>query len=264
MPLALHGTGATRQPFSKVLYFFVMKGDTEVILFISFFICGVLFANFIEERAAAYLLNLMIAPVATLAAAYFGAGYAFRLQSMKEASTAVTTNLKHGNGTIFRLLTLQNKLLNYQAQALDPVREKDAIFLRLKPSAPMSKDEFDLDLDGLSFLFGHEPNLIGELHVCISKYQAAIDAINSRSDIHFNRIQPALSAAGFEQGRNISLPDIKAAVGEMNFVILQDATDQLIEIVDDSTLFIGNTIDKLSAALSELFAGREVLSRVKI
>ena len=237
-----------------------MKGDTEVALFILFFLSGFAVAHMIDSLELVGWLEVIVTSVTTLFAAFLGAWYAFRLQNKKEAEVLIRNDLKVGNGTIFRLLNLQNRLLNYHAQVLNPVRDHDALFFRLQPSAPMARDEFTPDIDGLSFLFQKEPNLIGEVHTAISKYAASIDAINIRSTLHID-VQRKIEEAGFQQGDDRTWDDLRKIAGERDFHTLQQLTDQLVEIVDSSVVYLGETVDKLSYAITEIHPGRLVLCR---
>lgn len=56
-------------------------------------------------------------------------------------------------------------------------------------------------------------NLIGEISVETAKYNATITAINDRSMIHLNQIQPTLDAGGLKSGENYSQKDFEDILG---------------------------------------------------
>jgi len=226
---------------------------------IIFFFMGFLIAEFGLTKNIDHLVDLLIIPGATLAAAFGGARYAFHLHETKERLAYDRANVKAANGTILRLLFLRNRLSNYQMQVIDPVRDQDVPFLRIQPTQEMPRQAFDLDVESLSFLFEEDTNWLGEIHICISKFQASIDAINLRSKVHWDEIQPRLEDAGLGQGGTMAITDIRKTLGEKNYASILGLTTQAIELVDNSITFVDTTIRKLSRQVKLIYPTWKVL-----
>jgi hypothetical protein len=202
--------------------------------------------------------------LATLLAAYFGAKYAFDLQSAKDREITKQRNIGNGNVAIFNILRMINNLLNYQRQIIDPVRDKQSAFLEMSPTLPSEKDALSINVESLSFLFVvTEPNILGELSVGESKYQRTLEAIVERSRIHREEVQPTLEEAGIVQGGDYTFKQIELALGNRLFTTLQESTNQIIEHVDGTILSLQGVATKLSEALLRIYPN-ETIIRISI
>jgi hypothetical protein len=208
-----------------------------------------------------YLFSNYIPAVVTLLAAFYGAKFAFDFQRRKEEDEQKAKKIVSGNLAIFKLITMINSLLSYQRQIIEPVRGKPTTFLEMSPTLQQIKDHVSIDLDSLTFLFStDDQNLIGELSVEEARYEAAIAAINERSRVHRNELQPTLDASGIQNGGTYYQADIQNALGERLFHTIVQSTEQVISHVDSTILSLKEVADKLSMALKKQFPNERIIS----
>lgn len=238
-----------------------MKHINKAIPLGTAFILGAGAGWIVKGSLVSFLFTYYVPAIVTLLAAYYGAKYAFEFQREKEQQVIDKKNMVSGNLAIFKLVTMINSLLSYQRQIINPVRNKPTAFLEMSPTLPQSKDNISIDIDSLSFLLGmDEQNLVGELSVEEARYDAAISAINERSRLHRNEIQPALEAANIKNGGSYSLDEINSALGERMFQTLQLSTRQVILQVDTTIVSLKTMSDKLTKALRDQFPNERIIS----
>lgn len=217
---------------------------------------GVIFVG----QSLARALELLLPAITTLFAAYFGTSYAFELNAKQLEQESTDQKVLQGNKALFTLVRIFNQLLVFQRDFIEPHRRDPAAFINMPPTLTLDREEIVLDFDGLSFLLEFEdPNLLGELAVGVSKYTAGIDAINSRSNMHRDVLQPKLHAAGVREGMDIRIADIRRVLGELDFVVIEMATNQVIEHVDETINYLRDTAAKLTAALRNKYPRRKIL-----
>jgi len=155
---------------------------------------------------------------------------------------------------------LINDLLSYKHQVIDPVRGKPSAFLEMPPTVLLPKDDININLNSIySILNIEEINLLGEISIGISKYSKAIDAINDRSRIHINELQPTLERAGVVQGGDYFPEQIETVLGNRLFVTIQQATQQVVDHVDNTLLTLQKVGNDLTSLLKKQFPGEKIL-----
>jgi hypothetical protein len=198
--------------------------------------------------------------LATLIAAFYGAKYAFQFQNKKEDAKNRENNLLNGNLAIYNLMRMANTLFVYRKQFIEPVREKSTAFLEMPPSLELLEDDIKFSMDNLFFLLqSDEINFIGELAVEKSRFQRALDAINERSRIHRLEVQPALEKAGVVQGGDYTFQQIESILGDRLNHTIRQATDQVINSVDETIISLNAAADKLSKILKAIFPGERII-----
>jgi len=207
------------------------------------------------------LAQAIVPGLVTLAAAFYGAKYAFDLQTAKSLREAEIAQVAAGNKAIFALIRKCNKLQNFEQQFLKQFRDDPTAFLQMPPLLELMKDDIAVDLDSLSFLLETKHrNLLGEISVGIAKYQSAIDAINARSRLHLAEAQPAIERAKIIEGGEYTLQQIVAALGPRLYATLTQATNQVFDHTARTLVFLEDVSKKLTAALKETFPERSIIS----
>ena len=205
------------------------------------------------------LLQPTLSALATLAAAFLGARYAFRLQGRAQARRTVEDRVAAGNRAIF-VLTRLNTLKTFQTQIIDPVRDDPGAFLNMRASLPFSYDSLTVDFDSLSFLLEtNHRQVLGELFIEEQCFRSAIQAINERSRIHLNICQPLLERAGVVEGGEYTAEQIQAALGHRLALQLRRATDAVVQHIDktvESSLAMG---EKLYTVQKSLFPKHSII-----
>lgn len=224
------------------------------------FILGVGAGWVIQGRHWDVFLTSYIPALATLLAAFYGAKYAFQFQKDKEVEDIKRRNLVNANIAIHALSRMANKLFIYQRDFINPVRTSPAIFIELRPSLILEKDLIRLNVDALYFLLETEHrNLLGEVIIEEDRYRSAIDAINARSHIHQNEVQPILEKMGFVQGSTYTFNQIEQFLGSRLYTTIQQTTQQLIEHVDSTLASLQKVGDKLTIDIKSLYPNQTVI-----
>ena len=225
------------------------------------FIFGVGAGWIAQGRHWDVLLTSYVPALATLVAAFYGAKYAFQFQREKEREDSKKRNVVNGNSAIFSMMRMASNLRNYQKQVIEPVRNNQTCFLTMQPTLPLAKDDIKINIEILYFLLEtNDRNLLGELVTEEVRYQSALDAINERSRLHRQEIQPLLERAGIVQGGNYSFAQIENALGNRLYITIQDATEQVIYHVDSTVISLKQISDKLTATLQKQYPNETIIS----
>lgn len=225
------------------------------------FIFGVGAGWILQGRHWDVLLTSYVPALATLVAAFYGAKYAFQFQREKEIKDIKRRNVVNGNSAIFSMARMASNLRNYQKQIIEPMRKSKTRFLEMPPTLDLVKDDINLNIESLYFLLETDDrNLLGELVTEEARYQSALDAINERSRIHRQEIQPLLERTDVVQGGNDSLNQIKQVLGNRIYTTIQDATEQVIEHVDSTIVSLKQVADKLNACLKKQYRNETIIN----
>lgn len=228
------------------------------------FVLGVSVGTHLEADLSPLLEQALVPGLVTLAAAFFGAKYAFDLQAAKALRETESAQIAAGNKAIFALVRKYNQLLNFKHQFLERFRDDPTAFLQMPPLLELMKDDILVDFDSLSYLLETDQrNLLGELSVGVEKHQSAIGAINARSRLHITEAQPALEKAEIVEGGKYTFQQMETALGQRLHTTLRQATDQVFEHTTGTLLFLENVTRKLTAALREQFPGRSIIAMGK-
>lgn len=196
----------------------------------------------------------MVTGIATIAAAYFGAKYAFEKNAEKECENVRNQNRVNGNIALFNLTRMFEILEAFQSQFINPKRNDKYPFLSIRDTLP--RETMKLNLEILYFLLETDvPNLLGETAITEEWYVEAIKHINERSRIHREEYQPLLEI--LQKVRSYKGPldenQIKENVGAYIFDRLKVATELMIKDVDDAIPRIINNAEQLSKCLKMQF-----------
>lgn len=193
------------------------------------------------------LFTSYVPALATLVAAFYGAKYAFEFQRKKEEEDKKKKDLVSANIANFNLMRMANSLLVFRKQAIDPFRDKPTAFLEIPAFLHTVGEDIKINPESLYFLLEtKERNLLAEIIVEERKYITTVHAINERSTLHRNEIQPLLENAGVKQGGVYSLEQLEQALGERMFITINMATEQVVTHVDETISSIQAVSKKLA------------------
>lgn len=206
------------------------------------------------------LFTSYVPALATLVAAFYGAKYAFDFQRKKEESDKKKKDLVSANIASFNLMRMANSLLVFRKQAIDPFRGKPTAFLEIPAFLHTVGEDIHINAESLYFLLEtEERNLLAEIIVEERKYVTTIHAINERSTLHRNEIQPLLETAGVKQGGTYSLEQLEQALGERMFITINMATDQVVTHVDETISSIQAVSKKLADCIKTIHPDEYVI-----
>jgi hypothetical protein len=116
----------------------------NIIIAVSFFYLGFFFFAWIFSYHD--VLVSIIQSLAILAAAFFGAWFAFLLESKSKKAEEINKQVSACNRAIFILLQRINKLRLYQREYIDPYRSEKDIFAWISASRDFEKDNTFFDI----------------------------------------------------------------------------------------------------------------------
>ena len=237
-----------------------MKGDTEVILMIIFFFCGAVFAVYAEELSILPFVNTIIAPLATLLAAFFGAKFAFQLQTEKQEKDRIYDEVKYGNKAIFEIIRTYNKFVSIRNQFIDPQRNNPLRHYFILPITGVDAHVTNIDFDSLAFLINtKDPDILNKLSAFQQEANSTIEVINQRSKMHFDVIQHAVEIAEKTHGSRLSEQQIDAEVGNRYKTVIKSSTDIMVECVDSVIALSEEHVKNLSELLKSTYKGHTII-----
>ena len=194
----------------------------------------------IVQVAIAFLTTL-----ATLAAAYFGAKFAFDFQNRKNSENELNATVKAANMAIFALMRSHHELTAIKKQYIDPnVDDEDRHFSILPSSSPVP--HLDLAFNDLSFLLSSKrPNVLNELALTQSEINATIDVVNARSRFHLTEFQPLLELHHQRLRKVSDLAEMEGVLGIRATHTLRTATDSMVHNVGAALQILSNDADEL-------------------
>lgn len=205
-------------------------------------------------------IEILVASLATLAAAFFGAKYAFQLQNDKSKRDSDARDVRAANNVIFELARTYNKFTAIKKQFIDEHRDKAARHLLIMPIAGMSWQPPNFDYDSISFLFtSSDPNLLGTLSLVEQEITSTLDVMKQRSSIHVVDLQPAVERLSQRVGGQVSLAQIDAELGPRMAATLQMVTTFMVEGVDNVLAGCKEHIDLLKAETQKIYPGHKVI-----
>jgi hypothetical protein len=237
---------------------FYSKHERNITIVLITFISGVILGLLtnIEKDP----LELIIPALTTLVAAFLGAYFAFRFQNNREEEKKHQNNVEAANRALFNLSRIINELEVIKKQVIDPVRDRPDRYLAMQPFLIPNYDDMKFNIDSLTFLLeSKSPNILGEILVEETNFHQVINSLNNRSELHRYQVQPILEAAGVRVGGQYLAADIERALGQRIFIQIQNATDNLIEHVDETLVSSQKIMDKLVSNLKRIYPKSEFL-----
>ncbi|ARZ74635.1 hypothetical protein CCR98_10760 [Stenotrophomonas sp. WZN-1] len=203
-----------------------------------------------------------LSAVATLAASFFGASFAFRYQQKEKDRERREKEIAQAGAALQCLFRMTNIVGGYKTSFVDPVREMGdmaAINLAASLSEDVSRERFDMA--SLSFLSGlEEQQLVADLWLEERRFRNLMQAIDRRSKLHLEQFQPKAEAHGLHSRGQLSLDEIRKLLGPMIVNELQRTTKFIIKDVDDTLESLDQVKTRFREVLSLRFPGQKFLN----
>lgn len=221
------------------------------------FILIILIANTVTPTIK---LSDAVTAASTLLAAFLGAWLAYRLQDNVRERNERNTNVSAANKALFTVFQQVNSLRLFQMDFIDPYRGNPAIFISMSPIMQEDHKEIRYDFDSLNFLLNTKhKQIVLDLFIEQQRFEAAIKAINYRSDLHLQQVQPALALAGIKENVDYPAEAFAKALGPLLFKTLQRQTEQVVYHVDRTVKSLEEVKRKMRTIFQELFTGKNFL-----
>lgn len=238
-----------------------MKGDTEVLMMVAFFFGGVAFNAYISDETVSQILTLLVAPAATLVAAYAGSRSAFALQHELARTTEERRRRTALNLAIFEISRVYDTFLNFESRFISPYRDDPDSYWKIKPSVGLNVDPARFTFPDLAFIFDSvNPNLLGKLSMLQRNTASTLAIILDRSQHVVEYLQPALARALHVGGDNLSSKLIDFELGALQGARLEETTRLMIKGIDDICEKCPKLIEELIDAGKELLPGMQFLA----
>lgn len=201
----------------------------------------------------------VVTTLATLAAAYYGAKFAFDFQNRKSSENEVNATVKAANMAVFALMRSHHELTAVKKQYIDPsINDEDRHFSILPSSSVVP--HLDIAFNELSFLLlSHNPNLLNELALTQSEINATIDVVNARSRFHITEFQPLLDLYHQRLSQVSNLAEMEEIVGVRATHTLRSATDSMINNVGAALEMLANQADQLHEITKSMYPAHGVV-----
>jgi len=204
-------------------------------------------------------LGTLALAIATLITVYYS-WKAERVRQEEMASQVANTNVTAANRTIFLLTRTLNVYKNIQDQLINPFRGSHGRHLEIRPLVA-ALEPIQIDFDALSFLFDSDDrDVLQELDIIQRQIASTVQVIDDRNDLHKNHVQPIIEKAGIPIRTLVDGATVESALGERITHTLVQATNYLIEGVDDIVVSCERAIDQLYKATKKLYPARRVIS----
>lgn len=206
-------------------------------------------------------IELLVTGVVTLGTSFIGAYLAFLFNKLQQAKAVEEKQVEMCNAAMVVLARQYSLLRNFYDQHLrenetSPGRHlKNLALLELRPSHSR------VDIPSLTFLLSTDAtSLVMEFSVLDAKFQACIDEINMRSQVHREQYQPALARVVKTTGEQMLKGDlVEKEIGELITMTLRRSTDSIYELVTDAMRNLEAAGPALQAKLKEVFPGRTIV-----
>jgi hypothetical protein len=203
--------------------------------------------------------------IATLLAAFFGAWFAYRLQDKVKVRDERAYNISVANRALFTLFQQINILEPIQWQVIDPVRNHPMKFIAMQPVLPLQHEDFQFDFASLGFLLNSShKQIMLDLFIEQRRFFEAIKAINYRSELHHDQVQPKMERAEIQEGVDYPAEALAAklteALGPRLIKSLQRATDEVIYNVDRTVDSLDEIKGKMIMTFKELYPEGDFLN----
>ncbi|MFZ2629759.1 MAG: hypothetical protein WAX67_12880 [Rugosibacter sp.] len=246
----------------------MVKVNTKIVLLVifaaaCFSVAGFSAGRIVESASAASFLDYFFTPLTTLAAAFGGSWYAFRLHEDNTKKEAVEKDVKAANNAIFELARWYNKFHAFKNQFILEHASNPFRHLYILPAAGMSFGCPKFDYDSLSFIFkSKNPNLLGTLSLVEQEITSTLDVIQQRSKLHVEVLQPAVEEVGKKLGSAFPPSELEKELGARQSQVIKMLTDYMVSGIDDSLAGIREHIDLIKAETTTLYPSHLVVGMI--
>ena len=207
------------------------------------------------------VLRVAVPAAATLLAAFFGAWFAYRLQDKANVREEQASNINAANRALFTVFQQVNSLKVFQYDMIDPVRNHPMKFIAMQPVLREQHEDLQFDFSKLGFLLNTKhKQIVLDLFIEQQRFREAIKAINYRSALHIQQLQPALERAGIQEGVDYPIEALAKTLDPLLYKLLQRATEQVVYHVDRTVGSLNEVKGKMIKAFKELYPEGDFLN----
>jgi len=205
-------------------------------------------------------IDTIVAGVVTLAAAFAGSWSAFKLEDRARQRASTRDRIAAINRAQFVLIQQWNTLANLKSQMIDPQRANPVRFIAMRPCPPCGATTPRQEVGELSFLLETDDREIPFLLMLEqSRFDTCAWAVNDRSRLHIDELQPKLREAGIGEGSSWTMAELEQRLGEDLVRRLQRATDAVVEQVDLTVASTADLVHRFRGAMKARYRDERII-----
>jgi hypothetical protein len=238
---------------------FPSENEKTITVAIIALVLGLLIGLFVSvgEKYVAKALSAFV----TLGAAFIGATVAFLLENKSRKRKERSSHLKAANSLLYMLYERLNCLKIFQKDHIDPHRDAPGKMVEIRPTPNFRSPNTDISVNNIAFIFNTKyKDVMFKIHVVEEVFSESINLITLRNDIHINYYQRAIEASGHQSGAPLTDLDVEAAMGPMNYALLDQSTENVIYMVDRYVREGNELRVELIRVFSDLFSKEEIFT----
>jgi hypothetical protein len=199
------------------------------------------------------LYIMLIQAIATLAATFFGAWFAYKFQNKHERDKEVNNQKAALNRALFTLLRQYNSLSDLIKHDLEPLKDDDSRIFKLKSWSTPAYADLTFDVNSLTFLIDKkEPHILFELLILQERFEQTMASIKTRSEYKIKEIQPLIEKNGITD-KILYYEDVERIIGKEKMEGLVLATDQVYSHVYETHQNAKSMLDKFHTFAKKIY-----------
>ncbi|MBT3011225.1 MAG: hypothetical protein KME41_05805 [Candidatus Thiodiazotropha sp. (ex Lucina pensylvanica)] len=237
-----------------------MKTDLCFVLTVVIFFFGVLIGTTFFTGYLGIAPEAFFPALATLFAAFLGAGLAFYLQDRKEKEKETDAHVTLVNEVIAALIDNTNLLELIQRNYINPHRDKphNCIFIESPPFEV--KPYSELNVSNLHFLWGKgSAQVTYMLTQHRFNYLLTLNIINMRSKFYIEAVHPIRHSYANQKISKIEIDKVIKKLGSANYQKLSVLTEDMIQFVDNTIQAHLDYIEELHNEIKKYYPHKSVL-----
>lgn len=174
--------------------------------------------------------------MATLVGAFLGAMLAFVFQILFHHRQERKAALMSAHRMLFCLLQQMNTIMLVQKDFVGPHLNEPGRFISIPAihEFDLEKNAFDFSTFGFMLETTKSRMIMYDLYLAQESYVEALRALNERSRLHREEVQPRLASSGIQNGATVTNEDIQRALGPLVFPSIVNTTEQVIDILKNA------------------------------
>ena len=196
---------------------------------------------------------------ATLIGAFLGAMLAFLFQLLLHSKQEQKAALMSAHRMLFCLLQQMNTIMLIQKDFVFPHLSDPGRFISIPAihELDFEKNAYDFSMFGFMLKTNKSRMIMYDLYLAQESYIEALRALNERSRLHREEVQPRLASAGIGNGSTVTHDDVRQALGPFVFPSIVATTDQAIDALKSAFSKLAKSKQDFRAYVVERFKTKD-------
>jgi uncharacterized protein YprB with RNaseH-like and TPR domain len=202
--------------------------------------------------------DVFVIAFATVAAAFSGAWYAFRLQNRHDKQEQIRRNTEAANRAMFSVYSLWNIQTSYQRDVLAKYGGDDYAWLLLKATPATNFPHTSFPVEHLDFLLSSKHSQVySDLIQEERRYEIFRQLVEYRNELVLNKLRPTMEKLEIKQLKHDDIPNIERELGPDVTGGLRDTTNSIIKFNRENVISLRLIYKKLWKALKSIYPDQE-------